>query len=136
MPPLSPNPTPSDEVPSVDPMRPLDELADEVPTARNLDGQWIVGAMPSADVVTRFVDLFTIGSSHHIQFGPYATASDDPSNAAALLDGFNRWWRSYRDSDASIDDWAVALDASEQALIDQACAALSSIHIDLLVAGL
>jgi hypothetical protein len=112
------------------------QLVDEVPTARQVDGKWIVGAMPSSELVTKFVNTLTTGSAHHILFGPYATTSDDPFAALGNLTSFNRWWRSYQDSDAPIDDWAVALDESEQALLDKACATLSSIHIDALVSQL
>ena len=138
MPPVPTHATQTEIDPSsVDPIGSLDQLADDVPTARqDDDGKWMVGAMPSSELVTRFVDLLTLGSSHHIFFGPYATTSDDPFAAAAKLDGFNRWWRSYGDADAPIDDWAVPLDDSEQALLDRACATLSSIHIDLLIAQL
>lgn len=137
MPPLPTKATQTQVDPSeAHPIGSLEELVDDIPTARQVDGKWVVGAMPSPDLVTKFVDLLTLGASHPIFFGPYATTSDDPVAAAANLDSFNRWWRSYRDADAPIDDWAVALDDSEQALLDKACATLSSIHIDLLISQL
>jgi hypothetical protein len=122
--------------PNADPIGSLDQLADDVPTAREVDGKWVVGAMPSPERVTKFVDLLTIGSSHPIFFGPHATTSDDPIAARDKLNSFNGWWRSYTDADAPIDDWAVPLDDAEQALLDRACATLSSIHIDHLISQL
>src|SRR5687768_15115671 len=89
----------------------LDAKADEVPTARQVNGKWQTGTMPSADGVHAFIDRLTSGDIVAVDVAPH-----DQLGLAL----YNRWYETFRDEHAPITDWADPLDESEEALLANA----------------
>jgi len=63
----------------------FDELADEVPTARQDGRTWTVGAMPDSDRVNSFVRLLTTPSPRHVGFGASCACSATAATSAARI---------------------------------------------------
>ena len=98
------------------------ELADQVPTAREENGGWVSGQMPSSDKVTEFATLLT---------SKYLMPVGEPGQQT-----MDTWWRTYQPGDAPTSAWAATLDDGETALLEQACRLLCGEITGLLVNGL
>jgi hypothetical protein len=104
-----------------------DAKADEVPTARKVDGHWQTGKMPSSEAVIEFIDRLTTQYPIRVDVQPFNQLTTDE---------FNKWFDAFRPEHAPISDWAVPLDNNEEALLEHACKALSWSAFGTLVAEL
>lgn len=94
------------------------EKVEEVPTARQVNGVWQTGKMPTSAGAQTFISKLTAEYLTPItNFAPYS---------AMNIHDFNRWWDTYRSSHSPINDWATSLTDNEAALLEYACKVLSS----------